>query len=199
MHGDVRLQFGRTNCQNTVQAHVWYMMMFMCDMWWCDDVHVWYIMMFMCDYVTVFGSGLDGSALRIQHERMCDCAVKLIASTTAILSLLVCLLHLCKTIVAYRTVLLASYWRITFLHWVSIQQRIQYKINTLCYKCITGTYLCDCFQLYTPSRTLSAQLLILSASKFLAPDSPLLFPTPFLFSVHQHVMTFPFLSDRNPL
>ena len=44
-----------------------------------------------------------------------------------------------------------------FLHWLPIQQRIQYKINTLCYKCITGTapsYLCDCLQLYTPSRPL---------------------------------------------
>ena len=42
------------------------------------------------------------------------------------------------------------------LHRLPIQQRIQYKINTLCYKCITGTapsYLCDCLQLYTPSRT----------------------------------------------
>ena len=44
-----------------------------------------------------------------------------------------------------------------FLHWLPIQQRIQYKINTLCCKCITGTapsYFCDCLQLYTPSRTL---------------------------------------------
>ena len=44
-----------------------------------------------------------------------------------------------------------------FLHWQPIQQRLQYKINILCYKCITGTapsYLCDCLQLYTPSRTL---------------------------------------------
>ena len=43
------------------------------------------------------------------------------------------------------------------LHWLPIQQRIQYKINFLCYNCITGTvpsYLCDCLQLYTPSRTL---------------------------------------------
>ena len=43
-----------------------------------------------------------------------------------------------------------------FLHWLPIQQRIQYEISTLCYKCITDTapsYLCDCLQLYTPSRT----------------------------------------------
>ena len=41
-----------------------------------------------------------------------------------------------------------------FIHWQPFQQRIQCKINTLCYKCITGTalsYLCDCLQLYTPS------------------------------------------------
>ena len=44
-----------------------------------------------------------------------------------------------------------------FLHWLPIQQRIQYKINTLCYNCITGTspsYLCDCLQPYTLSHTL---------------------------------------------
>ena len=44
-----------------------------------------------------------------------------------------------------------------YFHWLSIQQRIQYKINSLCYNCIMGTapsYLCDCLQLYTPSRTL---------------------------------------------
>ena len=40
---------------------------------------------------------------------------------------------------------------------------------------------------------------LVSASRFLAPDSPLLVSAPFLFSVHQHEMTFPFLSDRNPL
>ena len=44
-----------------------------------------------------------------------------------------------------------------YFRWFPIQQRIQYKINSLCYNCITGTapfYLCDCLQLYTPSRTL---------------------------------------------
>ena len=44
-----------------------------------------------------------------------------------------------------------------YFHWLPIQQRIQYKINSLCYNCITGTapsYLCDRFELYTPSRTL---------------------------------------------
>ena len=52
-----------------------------------------------------------------------------------------------------------------FLHWLPIQQRIQYRINSLCYKFITGTapsYLCDCLQLYTPSRTLRSSSDILS-------------------------------------
>ena len=42
-------------------------------------------------------------------------------------------------------------------HITPLFQRIRYKINTPCYKCITGTApssLCDCLQLYTPSRTL---------------------------------------------
>ena len=52
---------------------------------------------------------------------------------------------------------------------------------------------------FTHPPVLSALLLILSDSRFLAPDSPLLFPAPFLFSVHQHGMTFTLLSDRNPL
>ena len=52
-----------------------------------------------------------------------------------------------------------------FLHWLPVKQRIQYKINTLCYKCITGTapfYLCNCLQLYTPSRALRSASDILS-------------------------------------
>ena len=52
---------------------------------------------------------------------------------------------------------------------------------------------------FTHRLVLSALFLILSASRFLATDSPLLVPAPFLFSVHLHGMTFPFLSDRNPL
>ena len=52
---------------------------------------------------------------------------------------------------------------------------------------------------FTHPPVLSALLLILSASRFLAPGSPLLVPAPFLFSVHLHGMTFPFFSDRNPL
>ena len=52
-----------------------------------------------------------------------------------------------------------------FLRWLPIQQRIQLKINFLCYTCITGTapsYLCDCLQLYTPSRTLRSSFDTLS-------------------------------------
>ena len=44
---------------------------------------------------------------------------------------------------------------------------------------------------------LSALLLILSASRFLVSDFPLLVPAPFLSSVPLHGMTFPFLSNRN--
>ena len=44
------------------------------------------------------------------------------------------------------------------LHWLPIQQRIQYKINTISAKnvsmCTALSYLCDCLQLYTPSHTL---------------------------------------------
>ena len=36
-------------------------------------------------------------------------------------------------------------------------------------------------------------------NEFIAPDSPLLVPPPFLFLVHLHGMTFPFLSDKKPL
>ena len=112
-------------------------------------------------------------------------------STTAVLSFLAGLLPLSIDFIAYRTVLLASYWKnmklitshlFQFLHWLPIQQRIQYKTNTLCYKCIMGTalsYSCDFLQLYTP--VLSAPLLILLASRFLSPDSLLLVPTLFCF------------------
>ena len=89
-----------------------------------------------------------------------------------------------------------------FLHWLPVQQTIQYKINILCYKFITGTapsYLRDCPQLYTPSRTLRSYSQPPDSSH--QTRSPLLVPASFLFSVHQHgiYMTFPFLSDRNPL
>ena len=57
--------------------------------------------------------------------------------------------------------------RATRLNWTSQGQTWQplvqppiareKAVNTLCYKCVTGpapSYLCDCLQLYTPSRTL---------------------------------------------
>ena len=78
-----------------------------------------------------------------------------------------------------------------FLHWLLIQQRIQFKINTLCCKYIMGTavsYLIDCLQLYTHPPVLSTLLLILSASRFLTPDSPPLIPSPFLLCVRVYVL-----------
>ena len=42
-------------------------------------------------------------------------------------------------------------------------------------------------------------LLIFSVCRFFVPDCPLLVPTPFLSMAPLHGMTFPFLSDRNPL
>ena len=56
-----------------------------------------------------------------------------------------------------------------------------------------------CSNISTCRLFLGAQLLILSASRFLTPHSPLFVPAPFLFSDHLHGMTFPFLSDRDPL
>ena len=55
------------------------------------------------------------------------------------------------------------------------------------------------FNFFTHPPILSALLLILSASRFLTPHFPLLAPTPFLSSAPLLGMTFPFLSDRNPL
>ena len=84
-----------------------------------------------------------------------------------------------------------------FLLWLPISQRVQYMINTLCYKCITLialSYLCDSLQLYTLSRCT-----LYSASRFLTPDFPLLLLAPFLTSPPLHTMIFPFLSDRNLL
>ena len=53
-------------------------------------------------------------------------------------------------------------------------------------------FCCMALQLTHPP-ILSDLLLILSASRFLAPDFPLLVPAPFLPLIHQHGMTFPFL------
>ena len=52
---------------------------------------------------------------------------------------------------------------------------------------------------FTHPPALSALLQVISTSRFFASDFPLLVPTPFLFSVHLRGMTFPFLSNRNPL
>ena len=98
-------------------------------------------------------SGLPASSVQ-SHCRIQNCAAHL-------------LLKRCKT--DHITPLFQ------FLHWLPIQQRIQYKINTVCYKCITGTaLLClisgTVFNLTRPP-VLSAPILILSASRFLAPDS----------------------------
>jgi len=43
------------------------------------------------------------------------------------------------------------------LHWLPVSQRLKYKINTLCFKCLhksAPSYLCNCLHLYTPSRSL---------------------------------------------
>ena len=77
--------------------------------------------------------------------------------------------------------------------------RIWYKINTVCYKCVTHTapaYLCDCLQLYTHSHTLH------SASNTLSLQIPHIrlhcwFPR--FLCLRSVNMAFPFLSDRNPL
>ena len=70
-----------------------------------------------------------------------------------------------------------------------------------CCKCIVGTapsVLCDCLQLYTPSCTLHyASDPPDSSHQTLQPFA--LVPTPFLSLVHLHGVTFPFLSNRNPL
>ena len=43
------------------------------------------------------------------------------------------------------------------LHWLPIDKRIQYKMATLCFRCLNGsapTYLSDLLELYVPSRQL---------------------------------------------
>ena len=88
-------------------------------------------------------------------------------------------------------------------HWLPIPQTsVQDKHSTIN---VLYTQLClisvTVFN-FTHSHThvLSVLLLILSASVFLViPDFPLLVPEPFLPLAPLHEMTFPFLSDRNPL
>ena len=77
-----------------------------------------------------------------------------------------------------------------FLHWLLIQQRIQYKKN-LSAKNISWALLrlisVTVFN-FTHPPVLSTLLLILSASRFLAPDSPLLVPAPFLLCAHVYAL-----------
>lgn len=43
------------------------------------------------------------------------------------------------------------------LHWFPISKRINYKLASLCYKCLNDSapdYLCSCLELYIPPRTL---------------------------------------------
>ena len=54
------------------------------------------------------------------------------------------------------------------------------------------------FNFTTPHTSYTPLFLILSASRFLLPDSPLLVPAPFLFSVYLHGMTIPSF-NRNPV
>ena len=71
------------------------------------------------------------------------------------------------------------------------------QIHSLPVQWQTGLVSCSVLWfLFTHHPVLSA---LLPASRFLAPDFPLLVPSSFLSSVPLHGMTFPFLSDRNPL
>ena len=62
--------------------------------------------------------------------------------------------------------------------WLPVPQSIEYKMNNLCYKCITCTAPVLPLWLFnfTLPPVLSTQLLILSASRFLVSDLPLLVP-----------------------
>ena len=85
------------------------------------------------------------------------------------------------------------------LHWLPITQIIKYKINTPSAINVSNALLCLISVTVLNSThplILSALFLILSASRFLVPDFPLL-----SFSIFGpvHGMTFPFLSRRKPL
>ena len=75
------------------------------------------------------------------------------------------------------------------LHWLLIKQRIRYKINTLCYRCITCTApsnLCDRLQLSTPSRTLRSASDTLSLSDLSYQTFHCLFPRHFCLLFPRH-------------
>ena len=63
------------------------------------------------------------------------------------------------------------------LHWLSVSQRIQYKTDTLCYKCIhesTLSYLCDTVHLYSDRHAPSSLRHMLSVSESHDPNCLLL-------------------------
>ena len=117
----------------------------------------------------------------------------------------------CFLFITFRTVLLASSWKkhktnhitplFQKLHWLPIPQRIQYKVNTLCYKCSMRTapsYLCDCLQLYTHSCTLCSSSDTLSL-QILHTRLHTVGSCTFSVIIPVRGMTFPFLTSRNPL
>ena len=95
------------------------------------------------------------------------------------------------------------------IHWLPIPQRIQYKKDTLCYKCIMRTalsYLCDCLQLYTSSCTIHSAFESIWYSHYLSLQIPnytrLSTVGSWASSVFSpytwnDMMAFPFLSDKN--
>ena len=130
------------------------------------------------------------------------------ALTTQVLSFLVFLLPLSIAFGAFRTMLLVSSWKdvklttplFQTLQWLPIPQTIQYKINTLCYKCISELlhFISVTVSNFTHPLALSTLLLILSASRLLVPDFAWLVCVPFSSSDPLHEMTFPSPSKRKP-
>ena len=124
------------------------------------------------------------------------------ASTTAMLSSLICLLPLSIAFFTYRTVLLASYWKFLKLTTcVSVSSlapnptQIQYNINALCNTLHTLLHL----KLPSILYTFHALALILSASRFLGPDFPLLVPHTFSVFGPSSWNDLPLPLNRNPL
>ena len=68
------------------------------------------------------------------------------------------------------------------LHWLPVSHRMQYKLNTPCYNCLSRSappYFCYCLQLYAPFRTLRSAPDTISAFGSLVADFPLLVLLPF--------------------